>query len=76
MNKENRKELEKAISLIEDAKQIIESIKDDEQDKFDNLPEGLQQSERGEKFEENVSVLDDALSQLEEVIDNISTATE
>jgi len=76
MNKENRKELEKAISLIEDAKQIIESIKDDEQDKFDNLPEGLQQSERGEKFEENVSVLDDALSQLEEAIDNISTATE
>lgn len=74
MNKENRKELEKAIALIEDAKEIVEYIKDEEQDKFDNLSEGLQQSEKGQMFEENVSALDDASSQLEEAIDNISTS--
>jgi hypothetical protein len=76
MNNANRKELEKAIAFIEDAKGIIEQIKDEEQEKFDNLSEGLQQTERGQKFEETASVLDDAFSQLEEAIDNINTATE
>ena len=76
MNKENRKELEKAIALIEDAKEIVERIKDEEQEKFDHLPEGLQQTERGQKFEETVSTLDDVFSQLEEAVDGINTASE
>jgi DNA repair ATPase RecN len=76
MNKENRKKLEKAISLIDNAKEIVERIKDEEQDKFDNLSEGLQQSDKGEKFEDNVSTLDEVLSQLDEAIDGINTASE
>jgi hypothetical protein len=76
MNNKNRKELQTAIRLIEDAKQIVERIKDDEQDKFDNLSEVLQQSENGQKLEENVSTLEDAISQIEEVIDFINTASE
>ena len=76
MNKENRKELEKAIALIEDAKEIVERIKDEEQEKFDNLTEGLQQTERGQRFEETVSTLDDVFSQLEEAVYGINTASE
>lgn len=76
MNKENRSELNKAIDLINEAKAIIESVKDGEQDKFDNLSEGLQQTENGQKFEEIVSVLDDALNELESACDNINQAAE
>lgn len=76
MNKENRKELEKAAALIEDAREIVERIKDDEQEKFDNLSEGLQQSEKGQKFEETVSALDEVFYHLEEAVDGISTSSE
>lgn len=76
MNATDRKQLDKALSMIEDARTIIEEIKDGEQYKFDNLTEGLQQTERGQKFEENVSTLDDAITELENAIDNINSATE
>lgn len=68
MNKNDRKELEKAISLLKEAQEIIESIKDGEQDKFDNLSEGLQQTENGQKFEEIVSNLDEAYSNIEDAM--------
>jgi hypothetical protein len=50
MNAELRKDLVKALSLIEEAKSIIEGVKDAEQEAFDNMPEGLQNGERGEKI--------------------------
>ena len=72
MNKENRADLQKAISLMEDAKEIIERIKDGEQEKYDNLSEGLQQSEKGQKFEEAASTLGEVYDQLEGSIDSIN----
>lgn len=48
MNKQRRKRLTEAMELLQEAQQIIEEVKDEEQEAFDNLPEGLQCSERGE----------------------------
>ena len=76
MNKQDRKELEKAINDIENAKSLVEEILDNEQSKFDNMPEGLQVSEKGQKMEENISSLDDARNLLEEAIQLIQTAAE
>jgi exonuclease VII small subunit len=76
MNNQDRKELERAIEMISEAKSIIESIKDGEQEKFDNLSEGLQQSEKGQKFEENVSSLYEAISSLDSAEDYINTASD
>ena len=76
MNKHSRKELEIAISLIENAEEIVRNIRDDEQEKFENLSEGLKQSEKGQKFEEAISALDDVLDHLQEVTDGINLASE
>lgn len=72
MNKYDRKELKRAIALLDKEHEIIESVKDIEQGKFDNLPEGLQQSEKGQKFEETVSTLEDALNSIEEATASIN----
>jgi hypothetical protein len=72
MNKNNRKQLAQAIQFIEDAKGIIENIKDDEQGKFDNLNEGLQASEKGQAFEENANDLEEVIGSLDEAIDKIN----
>jgi hypothetical protein len=58
MNKKDRVKLTKATTLIEQAKGIIEEIAEGEQEKFDNLTEGLQAAEGGQKMEQAASDLD------------------
>lgn len=76
MNKKDRKELEKALELLSQAQEIIDSIKVGEQEKFDNLSEGLQQTEKGQKFEETVSTLEDAWNGIDEAVGRINEAME
>lgn len=54
------------LPTIENAKEEVEGLRDDEQEKFDNLPEGLQQAERGQAMEEAVGYLEEAADKLEE----------
>lgn len=76
MNNSRRKELEHAVSLLEEAQSIIESCRDDEQDYLDNMPENLQSSERYGTAENAIECLDDAWDKLSDVIDNVNSATE
>ena len=74
MNKARRKEIEKAIALIEQAREILEAVAEEEQEAFDNMPEGLQSSERGEYMEEciyNIEEVVEALDidTLQEIVD-------
>lgn len=71
MNKNDRAQLAQAVELLEKAKEIISSIKDKEQNSYDNLSEGLQASERGQKFEENASNLDEIESNITDGISMI-----
>ncbi len=66
MNQKQRKELSKISDQIADLLSRIEEIKDEEQEKYDNLPENFQSSSKGGEYEYNVS-------NLEEVIDSIQT---
>lgn len=66
MNNQDRKKLEKAQLLIDEAYELIEGVKDGEQEKFDNLSEGLQAAESGVKLEDGVGYLDEVISNLDE----------
>ena len=72
MNAQGRKEIAKYIATLEEIKDKLEFMQEDEQDKFDNMPEGLQESERGEAMQEAIEVLGDAVSSLEEAIDRLN----
>lgn len=65
MNKARRKELTEIINLIEEARERLEAVKDEEQEAFDNLPESFQYSERGETMEEYINAMDDFLCYLD-----------
>jgi hypothetical protein len=74
MNKERRKKIADAISAITKIEAVIQNILDEEQESYDNMPEGLQTSENGmvsEEAQENldaaIEALEDALSYLEEI---------
>ena len=73
MNRMRRKELERALSLIGEAIDIIESCRYDEQDALDNLPEGIQMSERGESMEEYISIMEEAVCDIERAAESIDS---
>lgn len=76
MNANRRKELEKVIALIKDAEGQLDILKCEEQEAFDNMPESLQYSEKGERMEEVISYLEDSFSDLGSAIENIASAIE
>ena len=66
MNAQRRKMLGKVSDLISEARTLLEDIRDEEQEAFDNMPESLQASERGEAMEDAISTMDDIISSLED----------
>lgn len=53
---------------IEEIKDSLESIKNDEEFAFDNIPESLQNSIRGEQMQENIELFEDAINSCDELI--------
>lgn len=65
MNKDRRKRLNEALglidqaeALIEQAAAIVEEVCEEEQEAFENMPESLQQGERGDMAQEAISNLE------------------
>jgi len=71
MNAQQRKllaELRDELTIIMDK---IEQIKEEEEEKYYNLPEALQDSEKGDKFQENIDTLDDVWNTLSDACDTL-----
>lgn len=76
MNKQRRKEIQALINSLEEIKYQIEELKEQEEEAFDNLPESIQYSEKGEAMESAIDYLDSAALDIENVTDNLQSATE
>ena len=71
MNKERRKKLKEVNDYIEKAKIILEAIKEEEEDSYENMTEGLQATARGEQMENNISEMEDAIEGIMGVLENL-----
>lgn len=74
MNRQRRKRLEEAFNLIDQAKDILEEVKNEEYEARDNLPESFKYGERGEEMEQYIEMLDEAYGYLDDansVIDQV-----
>lgn len=76
MNNVRRKEIDKLTAQIEEIKEAIEALRDEEQEAFDNMPESLQDGERGEKMQSAIDALEYAADDLQECLDHLSEASE
>ena len=74
MNKQRRKELNDIIETLNNVIADIEALRDEEQDYYDNMPENLQGSEKGEMAERAISEMDDAISSIEDAIGSLENA--
>ncbi len=66
MNKQRRKQLGEAYDLVSRAIDILNSVKDDEQEAHDNLPESIQYGEKGEEMEGYIEMMDESIGYLED----------
>ncbi len=76
MNAARRKRIADVGSKIADLREMIEEIKAEEEEAFDNLPESIQSGERGDKMQDAISALDDIIMDLDGAEDNCDTAAE
>jgi len=67
LNKTQRKKLEDIVENIYVIKGDIEELKESEEESFSNLPENLQEDDRGLQLETNVESLESAVGLLDEL---------
>lgn len=80
MNNDRRKELKKIIKKFESLKETLQDIKidvdwayDEENDAYESMPEGLQNSSKGETIEENLTDLDWVRDDIFHFINSVDT---
>ena len=66
MNAIRRREIANAIEMIANARAILESARDDEQESFDNMIESMQEADKG-------TAAMDAIAKLEEAMESAET---
>jgi len=54
-------------ALINQAITILQGVLEEEQDSLDSMPEGLQESERGQNSQDSISSLEEAIQNLQEI---------
>lgn len=69
MNNKRRKEISKIVSTLEDVRDRLSEVVDEEQCAFDNMPESIQGSDRGCNSEEAIGYLSDALDSVESALE-------
>lgn len=76
MNKERRKILEDIIERLDGIKTELEDLYTDEYRAYENLPEGIQESERGQAICENATDIESAYSEIEDIVSNLQDIME
>lgn len=76
MNDTRRKRIMKLVDQLSDISEELETIRDEEQEYIDNIPENLQSSERYEKAENALDNLDSAWNSIDDILDYLQDACE
>lgn len=71
MNKARRQELLDVAASLGEAMDRLSEIRDEEQEAFDNMPEGLQCSSRGDSMQEAIDEMDGWYDDISTIQSNI-----
>ena len=76
MNNQRRKAITNLLEQIEELKSGIEAVMEEERESFENMPESLQDSERGQQSDNAANCLEYANDGFEEIVDQLNEAQE
>lgn len=68
MNKERKEELYEVVECLEDASLALQEVRNEEQDAYDDLSEGLQYSRTGESMQNAIDEMDSIDTDIQKVI--------
>ena len=68
MNKQGRKQLEEAMEMLRNAELIATTIKEEEEEKYENMPESFQLQEIIDTLDSCIISIEEAYTSLEEVL--------
>lgn len=71
MNKKRKTEVTRIIGNLRQSLEDLEGVQGDEESALDNIPENLQGSQRYEDTEEALERIDDAVSSVQDAIENL-----
>jgi histidinol dehydrogenase len=71
MNDERRKSIKSAVTLLQQVKEIIEVVLEEEEEALDNIPESFQSTERYAQSEASIDVLETAKDSIDESISEL-----
>lgn len=74
MNSRRRKTLAVLIAALEDIQPSLDELSAEEREAYDNLPESLQDSERGQSMSASADCLEEAQSSFQEVLCQLQEA--
>ena len=74
MNMTTRKDIDDLIAQLQSIKEQIGTIRYNEEEKYDNMPESLQESEKGEAMSNAIDNLESAMDSIEEVTSYLEEA--
>ena len=74
MNNLRRREIQNIKDKLFELQQLLEALKDQEQESFDNMPENLQEAEKGQYMESAIDNLDDAINSLDDSMGSLDEA--
>ena len=75
MNNERRKVINKMIAKLEEVQSELDSCRVLEIEAYDNMPEGLQKSERGDRMQENIDILYGVYESIDDLTDQLNYIT-
>lgn len=67
MNAQRRKKLDEINGTLAEARAELETVRDEEQEYFDNMPESFQNGERGQKAQEAIDAMETVIGDLENI---------
>ena len=74
MNDERRKKLQTAINNLDNARNLIEEVKQEEEDALEAMPDAFKEGEKGEKAQTNIDALESAMGSAEDAVTNLEEA--
>lgn len=72
MNKERKEELYEVVECLEEASSALQEVRDEEQDAYDDLSEGLQYSRTGESMQNAIDEMEAIDTDIQNVITRVN----
>ena len=73
MNKIRRQKIHNIINNIKEIQKQLDLIREEEEDCYDNLSEGLQSTTRGEEMSDAIDIMEACIDTIDDIIDDLST---